>query len=79
MKRLSVTVFSYEPHVRCAGPGQPAAPPLYACDTIIDQMPTDPTKRVFGPVGFPNVDIRIPVGYHDRTSLKGLLEKAQGD
>ncbi|KAL9008468.1 MAG: hypothetical protein Q9173_006407 [Seirophora scorigena] len=65
-KKLSVKVITYNSHVRCAAPGQYHAPPLDACETIIDQMPADSQSRVFGPPGF-HVDIEVPLAYTDPT------------
>ncbi|KAL9600252.1 MAG: hypothetical protein Q9219_003296 [cf. Caloplaca sp. 3 TL-2023] len=64
-RRLSVKVFSYEPHVQCAVAQPRLAPPLGACDTVIDQIPANTQELVFGPLGFANVDVRTPLQYHD--------------
>ncbi|KAL8922368.1 MAG: hypothetical protein Q9208_005221 [Pyrenodesmia sp. 3 TL-2023] len=67
LKRLSVSVFSYASYTRCAEPGYgPQAPPVEACDSIIDQMPADKQKRIFGPPGT-KPDFEVPQAYTDPT------------
>ncbi|KAL8733767.1 MAG: hypothetical protein Q9166_001961 [cf. Caloplaca sp. 2 TL-2023] len=60
LKRLSVHVSSYDPHVRCAPPGSPPAPLPGECDNIIDQMETSKKLQDFAPQGTPHLDFVIP-------------------
>ncbi|KAL8905352.1 MAG: hypothetical protein Q9207_002700 [Kuettlingeria erythrocarpa] len=67
LRRLSIAVFSYASHTRCAKPGYgPHAPPVEACDAIIDQMPADKREQIVGPSD-EKPDIEVPQAYTDPT------------
>ncbi|KAL8990903.1 MAG: hypothetical protein Q9169_008002, partial [Polycauliona sp. 2 TL-2023] len=60
LKRLSVHVSSYDPHVLCAPPRSPPPPPPADCDIIIDQMDASMNLKDFAPAFTPHMDVEVP-------------------
>ncbi|KAI4266502.1 MAG: hypothetical protein L6R38_008701 [Xanthoria sp. 2 TBL-2021] len=76
LKRLTVHVASYDPHVRCAPPRSPPAPQAYDCNVIIDQMATSMDLKDFAPEGTPHLDFVVPYELTSRTSRDSFRRDA---
>ncbi|KAL8822339.1 MAG: hypothetical protein Q9191_006925 [Dirinaria sp. TL-2023a] len=55
---LAVRVVPYKPTVVCGAPGSGA--PFVSCRDIVDEMPADGKKNVFGPKDDPETTVPIP-------------------
>ena len=63
---LAVRVMPYRPNVRCGPDG--SRPPLLDCRNLVDRMPADGQRQVFGPRDDPDpeITVKLPAGFNTR-------------
>lgn len=63
---LAIRATPYRPNVRCASSGTKLDPPVNDCRAVIDEMPTDGKREVFGRRDDPDPEItwKLPTGYN---------------
>ena len=72
---LAVRVVPYKPKVVCGAAG--SGPPFISCRDIVDEMPADGKKNVFGPKDDPETTVPIPYALTTRAQRCNLLLKSQ--
>ena len=62
---LAVRITPYRPRVSCADPESGISPLPSDCRVIIDEMPVDGTRRIFGNKNDsdPEIDVKLPYGF----------------
>ncbi|KAL8826311.1 MAG: hypothetical protein Q9191_003882 [Dirinaria sp. TL-2023a] len=68
---LALRVVRYKPSVTCGLPN--SGPPWITCAHILDNMPADSQRRVFGPEGWQNTSVPLPLSYTTAQRRCGLV------
>ena len=70
-KGLALRVVRYKPSVTC-GPAD-TGPPWITCTHILDNMPADNQKRIFGPQNWANTTVALPASFTTQQRRCGLV------
>lgn len=70
-KGLALRVVRYKPSVTCGLPN--SGPPWITCTHILDRMPADSQRRIFGPEKWANTTVPLPLSYTTQQRRCGLI------